>query len=144
MYDEENKFTEESKATEENKNTEPYQYGDPYQYGQNAQSTNTEYTQQYQDTYRNIPPEEPAGFAIASLVLGIISLVLSCTMINIITGILALVFGIVHMVKYQSRKGMAIAGIVLGIISIVIMIILIVVGVAVMATPEWQTMINEL
>ena len=87
---------------------------------------------------------EPAGFAIASLVLGIISLVLSCTMINIITGILALVFGIVHMVKYQSRKGMAIAGIVLGIISIVIMIILIVVGVAVMATPEWQTMINEL
>ncbi len=65
-------------------------------------------------------------------------------MINIITGILALVFGIVHMVKYQSRKGMAIAGIVLGIISIVIMIILIVVGVAVMATPEWQTMINEL
>ena len=48
------------------------------------------------------------------------------------------------MVKYQSRKGMAIAGIVLGIISIVIMIILIVVGVAVMATPEWQTMINEL
>ena len=44
----------------------------------------------------------------------------------------------------EPAKGMAIAGIVLGIISIVIMIILIVVGVAVMATPEWQTMINEL
>ena len=144
MYDEENKFTEESKATEENKNTEPYQYGEPYHYGENAQSGNAEYTQQYQDTYRDVPPEEPAGFAIASLVLGIISLVLSCTMINIITAILALVFGIIHMVKYQSRKGMAIAGIVLGIISIVITIILIVVGVAVLATPGWETMLNEL
>ena len=134
---------------EENKKTEPYQYGDPYQYGQtpppqNTGSVNDQYTQQYQDAYRNVPPQEPAGFAIASLVLGIISIVLSCTMINIVTGILSLIFGIVHIAKHQSHKGMAIAGIVLGIISIVITIILIVVGVTVISTPGWDTMLNEL
>lgn len=134
---------------EENKKTESYQYGEPYQYGQtpppqNTGSVNDQYTQQYQDAYRNVPPQEPAGFAIASLVLGIISIVLSCTMINIVTGILSLIFGIVHIAKHQSHKGMAIAGIVLGIISIVITIILIVVGVTVISTPGWDTMLNEL
>ena len=53
-------------------------------------------------------------------------------------------FGIVHIAKHQSHKGMAIAGIVLGIISIVITIILIVVGVTVISTPGWDTMLNEL
>ena len=46
--------------------------------------------------------------------------------------------------KTSEPQGMAIAGIVLGIISIVITIILIVVGVTVISTPGWDTMLNEL
>lgn len=96
-------------------------------YGQNPQSQEP---YEYDDPYQNRPPEEPAGFAIASLVLGIISLLISCMGINIITGILAVVFGIIHMVKYSTRRGMAIAGIVLGVISVVIFVGLVILGVA--------------
>ena len=69
------------------------------------------------------------GFAIASLVLGIVSVVLFCASINIVTAILAIVFGAIHMVKgYQERRGMAIAGLILGIVSIVLYIIVLAVG----------------
>ena len=91
---------------------------------------NNRQSYEYQDPYQNRPPEELAGFAIASLVLGIISLLISCLGINIITGILALVFGIIHMVKYNTRRGMAIAGIVLGVVSIVVFVVLIAIGIA--------------
>lgn len=104
---------------------------------------------EYQDPYQNRPPEEPAGFAIASLVLGIISLVISCLGINIITGILALIFGIIHMVKYNTRRGMAIAGIVLGAISIVIFIALVAIGIAAISSDatfmhEYNNLMDQL
>lgn len=72
---------------------------------------------------------ESAGFAIASLVLGIISVVIFCASINIVTAILAIVFGAIHMVRgYQERRGMAVAGLILGIVSIVLYIIVLAVG----------------
>jgi hypothetical protein len=63
------------------------------------------------------------GFGLASMILGIISLLLFCTCINYILAILAIVFGIVQMVK-SNKKGMAIAGIVTAGISIVLATVL--------------------
>ncbi len=60
---------------------------------------------------------ESKGLSIASMVLGIISVVLCCfAYISIPCAILAIIFGIVGMKK--GGKGMGIAGLVLGIIAI--------------------------
>lgn len=60
---------------------------------------------------------ESKGLSIASMVLGIISVVLCCVWwISIPCSILAIIFGIVG--KKRGGKGMAIAGLVLGIIAI--------------------------
>lgn len=135
----ENMNYENPEAEQENK-AQDYDYGEPVQYGSQNQTT-----QNYQDPYRNTPPEEPAGLAIASLVLGIISVVISCSGYNFITAILAIIFGAIHLAKRRSRRGMAIAGIVLGIISIAIFIIAVVVLVAVIGTnPDIMHMYNEL
>lgn len=72
--------------------------------------------------------------AIASLVLGIVSLALCWTgWIGIITGLVALVLGIIGLIKLkkaddQSKKGKFIAGTVTGAIGLIISIIIIVVA----------------
>lgn len=143
----ENTNYENSNTEQENK-AQDYDYGEPVQYGsrndyQDGFQDNT--ARNYQDPYRNTPPEEPAGMAIASLVLGIISVVMSCSGYNFITAILAIIFGAIHLAKRRSRRGMAIAGIVLGIISIAIFIIAVVVLVAVIGTnPDIMHMYNEM
>lgn len=130
----------ENSNTEQESKAQDYDYGEPVQYGSQNQST-----QNYQDPYQNTPPEEPAGMAIASLVLGIISVVISCSGYNFISAILAIIFGAIHLAKRRSRRGMAIAGIVLGIISIVIFIIAVVALVAVIGTnPDIMHMYNEM
>lgn len=69
---------------------------------------------------------EKKGFSIASMVLGIVSLVCFCyCYISIPSSILAIIFGILG--KKKGGKGMAIAGLVLGIIAIALFIILILV-----------------
>ena len=64
-----------------------------------------------------------SGFSTASLVLGIIGIVLSfIPIINnvaFVLGVLALIFGIVSLVK-KANKGKAIAGLILGILAIII------------------------
>ncbi len=60
-----------------------------------------------------------SGFAIAALVLGIIAFLFGWLgFLNLFTAILAVVFGVVAMVKHQS-KGMALAGLILGGIAVV-------------------------
>lgn len=63
------------------------------------------------------------GFGIASMILGIISLLLFCTCINWITGILAIIFGIIQLTK-KSAKGFAVAGIITAALSILFAILL--------------------
>ena len=118
----------ETPDTEQGNGAQDYNYGEPVQYGSQNQSDQT--AQHYQDPYQNAPAQEPGGMAIASLVLGIISIVLSCTYINIVTGILAIIFGAIHLAKCHTRRGMAIAGIVLGIVSIVLLIVIVAIGLA--------------
>ena len=57
------------------------------------------------------------GMAIASMVLGIVGLVLSCLVIGIIPCVIGLILGIVVLVKQKAGQGMAIAGIVTSLIG---------------------------
>lgn len=63
------------------------------------------------------------GFGIASLVLGIISLLTFCACFNWITAILAIIFGIIQIVQYKER-GLAIGGIVTAALSLLFSILL--------------------
>lgn len=99
----------------------PYQqnaYGQPqgtsYQQYSNSQYTNNQY-------YGQMTPQkgDGIGFGLAAMILGILSLFLFACCINYIMAVLAIVFGIVQLVK-SSKKGMAIAGIITGAISIIL------------------------
>lgn len=69
------------------------------------------------------PVKDKKGLAIASMVLGIIALVLFCIWcISIPCAILSLVFGILSL--KSSKRGMAIAGISTGAVGFVLMILL--------------------
>lgn len=73
--------------------------------------------------------KESKGFSIASMVLGIISLVLLCIWyISLPCSILAIIFSIVGMKK--GGKGMAIAGLVTGIVAICLYVLIFVVAFA--------------
>lgn len=66
----------------------------------------------------NMVPSQSNGFAIAALVLGIIAFLFGWLgFFNLLTAILAVVFGIVALVKHQS-KGMAITGTALGAVGL--------------------------
>lgn len=70
------------------------------------------------------PSSSTNGFAIASLVLGIISILVSLVWFMGLVPILGIIFGILGLSKkYEGKnKGMAIAGLVMSIIGIVLMI----------------------
>ena len=74
---------------------------------------------QYQQPYPYPPvkPKQPAsGFAVASLVLGIIAMVLPIPVIDVVIGVLGLIFAIVAK-RSGHRGGMSTAGLVLSIIG---------------------------
>ncbi len=75
-------------------------------------------------TTTNVQPDsEKKGFNIASMVLGIVSLVAFCFWyISIPCAILAIIFGIVG--RHKGGHGMGIAGLVLGIIVVVLWVLL--------------------
>ena len=96
-------------------------------------------------------PQQSSGLAVASLVLGIISLVLFCVWyVSIPCAIIAIVMGAIAKGKAArgeaGGKGMATAGLVCGIIAIiidVIVVILVLVGVSVFG-PKMQEMAEEM
>lgn len=107
------------------------QYNQPYaQYGQQG------YSQQY-PTYVETQ-DDSNGMGVASLVMGIISLV-CCG--SFIFSILGIVFGIVSLSRKKTNNGMAIAGIIMSAISIVIGIIIICV---LFATGAYVDFLNEI
>lgn len=62
------------------------------------------------------------GFGIASMVLGIIALVLFFSFVNIPLAILSIIFGIIQLTR-KAPKGMAISGIVMSTISLFLLVI---------------------
>ena len=71
-----------------------------------------------QPPYGAATKSDSTGFGIASLVLGIISIFTFFCCINYILAVIAIVLGIVQIVK-SSKKGLAIGGIVTAVISII-------------------------
>ena len=79
-----------------------------------------------------------------SLVLGIFTIVLFCTCISWITGILAIIFGIIQLVKYR-QKGLAIGGIITASIGLLLTIILYTAAFAGMgSTSTYNDIYNEI
>ena len=71
-------------------------------------------------------PERRTGFAIASLVLGIISLIGPCfCCIHFITAPLAIIFGAVSLAKRLDGKGFSVTGVTLGILSLLMTVMII-------------------
>ena len=107
-------------------------YGQPqqqYVYGQ-LPSDQPPQDNQQQYVYGQQPGDQPqqdrdsVGFGVASLVLGILSVLLFCLCcVNFFTALLAIIFGIVQIVK-SKHKGMAIAGIITAAISVILSIFL--------------------
>lgn len=79
------------------------------------------------------------GMAIASMVLGIVSIVALCLngFVSIVAAIVAIVLGIIHN-KKNRKNGMATAGIVCGIVALVLFVLLVILvaifGIAIGAT----------
>ncbi len=90
----------------------------------------------------NNAPKDRKGLAIASLVLGILALVLFCIpYVPEICGILALIFGIIGL--KSSKRGMSIAGIVTGILGIVLCVVLYI-GIAFLGLSLFNTAVDSI
>ena len=94
-------------------NSYSYSNGSAYTNQNPNQSQNLYYGQAGQNK------EESIGFGIASLVLGILSVFTFFCCINYIFAILAIIFGIVQMVK-SKKKGLAIGGLITAGLSIIL------------------------
>lgn len=96
------------------------------------------------ETHQPVAPTGPqpaGGFAITSLVTGIVAFVLGWTVLGFALGIVALVFGILGLRKGQN-KGMSIAGIVtggLGLLASLAVIAIAVLGIALSTISSQQS-----
>ncbi|MCL2382844.1 MAG: DUF4190 domain-containing protein [Oscillospiraceae bacterium] len=76
--------------------------------------------------------QEQKGMSIASMVLGIVGLVLGwCFYLFIPLGILAIIFGIIGMKK--GGRGMAIAGLIMGGLTLLVYLAMVILGLAILA-----------
>lgn len=80
----------------------------------------------------NSEPQGSSGMAVASMVLGILALVLSCCVpyVPFILALLGVILGAVSLAKKLGGKGMAIAGLVCSIISLIPAVLVVIGGAA--------------
>ncbi|MDD3219369.1 MAG: DUF4190 domain-containing protein [Lachnospiraceae bacterium] len=94
------------------------------------------------------PQSEPEskGFAVASMVLGIVSIVFVCCLgwFVLIPAGVSLILGIVSLVKHKPGKGMAIAGIVCAAVAIILLVTLVIVGIVLENDPEFQNLVQQM
>lgn len=92
---------------------------------------------------QSVNTSESKGFGIASLVLGILSILFSCSVvISLIMGILSIIFGIIQINKKQA-KGMSIAGIITSAVGLILSILFIFFWIAMADSPEFKRSFNE-
>lgn len=83
----------------------------------------------------NNMPSQSKGLAIASMVLGIVSLVFFCFVyICIPCGLISIILGGVALANKKPGKGMAIAGLVCSIVGIAIYVICLIAGASLLAS----------
>lgn len=134
---------------------QPYQsnYNAGQQYSQQSYGTQTPHMKPYaQSAYGQTvygqqanggkPQNDGTGFGIASMVLGIISILLFCTCFNIITAIIAIIFGIIQLVK-SKKKVFAIVGISTAAVSIILTIVFWIVVAPSISTDYYKTFKTE-
>lgn len=96
------------------------------EYQERKTETSTQ-TYNYSSSVSNAT-ETPQGFAIASLVMGILSIISCCCGFGILLGILGIIFGCVQQQdEYGKKPTMAIVGIILSVIGLVFGILIIVI-----------------
>nr|MCR5452023.1 DUF4190 domain-containing protein [Lachnospiraceae bacterium] len=93
-----------------------YQKGDINWNNVNVDSNNKNYNKYSGEK------KDGEGFGIASMVLGIISVIFFCSCCNPLTAVLAIVFGIIQITTYK-KKGFAIAGIVTSVVAMILAVI---------------------
>ena len=78
----------------------------------------------YGRKHEQIKARDTKGFGIASMVLGIISLLLFCSCINVPTAVISIIFAIIVLKesKEKTYRRMAIAGLITSILSVVMLI----------------------
>ena len=97
-------------------------------------SSQTEQGPVYTETYANdfidpsvgytaAPEKKKVGFAITSLVLGILSILCCCFGLGWITAIPGIIFGIIAIAKKFDGKGCAVAGVVCSAIALVVALV---------------------
>ncbi|MBQ8296432.1 MAG: DUF4190 domain-containing protein [Ruminococcus sp.] len=104
-------MNEEFNNNENNYNYNDNNYYDESRYG----NQNNAY---YMDEMAQPSNKGKIGFAVTSLVLGLIGLLCCCCGLGFIAAPLSLIFGIIALVKRHGGKGMAIAGIVISAVSL--------------------------
>lgn len=88
------------------------------------------------------PTKDRKGFAITSMILGIISIVFFCVWyISVPCSILAIIFAILSL--KSSKKGMAIAGLTTGIIGFILMVLIYIFVIAI-GIGTFQTVMEEM
>lgn len=103
----------------------------------------------YTDSGFNAPvdnqPEGGKGMAVASMVLGIVSIVMLCCSqyISLPCAIIGLILGIIYK-KNNGKNGMATAGVVCSIVSLVISILAIIASVVFLGAVGGREGLNEL
>lgn len=89
---------------------------------QNQSNFNGQPVQNQNWSVKKVADSTEKGFGIASMVLGIIALVLFFSFVNIPLAILSIIFGIIQLTR-KAPKGMAISGIVMSTISLFLLVI---------------------
>ncbi len=89
------------------------------------------------------PPRKTSGFAIASMVCGIVSLLMCCMGLGLPLGALAIIFAILSRRKGQTMESMSVAGIVTGIIGGILGLIIVLYSLSLMANPYFQLGIHD-
>lgn len=118
------------------------QYSGQSQYQQNSQP-------QYQQPYNPYqqPPRKEYGLAVASMVCGIVSVVINCCIVvwylSIATAIVGIILGIVSIKGNKDGKGMAIAGIILSGVGFLIAIIAFIGCLAIGSQNFWNDFRDE-
>lgn len=95
---------------------------------------------------RNNYPQERRGMAIASLILGILSIPAGCCTgyMGPLLGIIAVFLGIFSKGTAPVRSGKAIAGIITGAVGAIIGIIMFIMAIYLMGDPEFMAQYEEL
>lgn len=120
-------FDQNLQTPQQNMPPTPQQGGfDQRQFEQNLQ-TPPPYNNGY-DPYNNNQPNQQSALAIVSLILGIISILFFCCcwFIPVLTGIGAVVCGLISLNNKEPLRGLAIAGIVLGGVGLALRVIFLV------------------